>query len=276
MTPLRQLAAEPAVGISEHAVLALGTACERYDQIGRLRKTLRAPGRDPFPATFLKHSDEQTVVALAAVINAIERNALAGYEFNDWGVLAAARYLGRETTAASIVKFAQEKAWGVSPHIIPHRSLHSLSGTLSQAFGFHGPNFGVGGGPHGASEVLRAVTAILVGGNVPGVWAVMTGWTPEVIPKRADCGDQADGAMPVCRAVAVALQPSPQHWDGARIRVACHGSLNLSQTQTDSPFNAECLFEFLHHRAATSVEWKLGGGGWIEWSGVASRKDNSI
>src|SRR5262249_23765427 len=83
----------------------------------------------PQPASTLKHLDEQTVAGLAATCQAIRDHGLDPAGFHDWGVLAAPHFLGKSITVAALSRFRAEGAWGVSPHVIPHHSLHSLSGT---------------------------------------------------------------------------------------------------------------------------------------------------
>ncbi len=80
--------------------------------------------------------------------------------------------------------FKAEGVWGTSPHLIPHFALHSPSGTISLALGLHGPNLGVGGGLHAAAEGFLAAMTWLSAGVVPGVWLVLSGWSPELIPDR--------------------------------------------------------------------------------------------
>ena len=75
-----------------------------------------------------------------------------------------------------------EGVWGTSPHLIPHFALHSASGTISLALGLHGPNLGVGGGLHAAAEGFPGGPDLAVAGVVPGVWLVLTGWSPELVP----------------------------------------------------------------------------------------------
>ncbi|MHB1423224.1 MAG: hypothetical protein ACYC3I_08530 [Gemmataceae bacterium] len=162
------------------------------------RKPGPVPG-EPLPTYFLKHADEQTVAALCAVYHAIHEAGLQTTCFRDWGVVAAPLFLGRAAMAAALQRFAVEGAWGVSPHLIPHRSLHSISGTISQALKIHGPNFGVGGGPGGQSEILLAATALLEGKGLPGVWVVLTGLEPELPP------DEAGRLVPGTQAVGQAL-----------------------------------------------------------------------
>src|ERR1700751_1917728 len=84
------------------------------------------------PATFLRHADEQTVAALAAVLHAIQECGMSVADFKEWGVVAAPHFLGRAMLAAALQRLAAEGAWGISPHLIPHRSQHAVSGTISQ------------------------------------------------------------------------------------------------------------------------------------------------
>lgn len=176
----------------------------------------RHPGslaRAPLPPSFLKHADEQTVAGLAAVYQAIQQANLQDTDFRDWGVVAAPRFLGRPAMAAALQRFAAEGAWGVSPHLIPHRSLHSISGTVSQALKIHGPNFGVGGGPSGTVEVLLAATALLERKRLPGVWVVLTCLNPELAP------DEAGRVPPQTQVVGLALALTPVRTNGSRLRL---------------------------------------------------------
>lgn len=183
------------------------------DSLAELRRHPGPVHGEPLPAGFLKHADEQTVAGLAAVYQAIERAGLHSACFRDWGVVAAPRFLGRPTMAAALQRFAAEGAWGVSPHLIPHRSLHSISGTISQALKIHGPNFGVGGGPGGTVEVLLAATALLEGKGLPGVWIVLTCLDPEAPP------DEAGQLPPGTKAVGLALALTPIRTSGSRLRL---------------------------------------------------------
>jgi hypothetical protein len=210
MPPARSVACD----VAAHA--GVRVPCEA---VGPLR---RQPGPiygDPFPTSFLKHVDEQTVVGLTAIFQAIHDHGLTpapgNSGFSAWGVVAAPRFLGRSTMAAALQRFAAEGAWGVSPHVIPHRSLHSVSGTVSQALRIHGPNFGVGGGPGAAAEAVLAAAALLACRHLPGVWLVLTALDPEVAPD--DKGRPAPGTL--CAALALALVPARPGGSGIRLRV---------------------------------------------------------
>lgn len=183
------------------------------ESLAKLRRQLGPCRGQPLPAGFLKHADEQTIAGLGAVYQAIDQGDLHDRDFRDWGVLAAPRFLGRPTMAAALQRFAAEGAWGVSPHLIPHRSLHSISGTISQALKIHGPNFGVGGGPGATVEVLLAAMALLYGKHLPGVWVVLTRLDPDRPPDEA--GRLAAGTQ----AVGLALALTPLRGNRPRIRL---------------------------------------------------------
>jgi hypothetical protein len=197
--PVRTISQEddswPEMTFSVAAHHTLATSAEN------LEKWRKQPG-GPVPGSLLRHADEQTVAGLQAVMAAARY--LPGQVFTDWGVVAAPRLMGRAMMAQALQKYQEEGAWGVSPHLIPHRSLHSLSGSISQAFGICGPNFGVGGGATGAAEALCLASSLLAD-NLPGLWVVLTGYHPEFVPDRA----AVDRATPgQCWAAALALRPA--------------------------------------------------------------------
>jgi hypothetical protein len=226
----------------------------------------RQPGpapREPLPPAFLKHADEQTVAGLSAVLRAIEAGGLRG-SFRAWGVLAAPRFLGRSAMAVALQRFVAEGAWGVSPHMIPHRSLHSVSGTVSQALKAHGPNFGVGGGPGGEAEGLLAAAALLHGQRLPGVWLVLTRLAPEAPLSAA-------GAPPpgtCCEAVALALRPACADWAGPRLR------LKVGPAAPGPPFGLEVLADMLRRLGAGEAAQvrALGAGARVELVNLAARR----
>jgi hypothetical protein len=190
-----------------------------HEGLAQLRRCPGPAFGEPLPPAFLKHSDEQAVVGLAAVLHAIEHHGLRPTNgeapFADWAVVAAPRFLGRLTMVGALQRFADEGAWGVSPHLIPHRSLHSISGTVSLALKIRGPNFGAGGGPTAAAEALLAAAALIECRRVPGVWVVLTAMDPEEPPDEA--GRPAPGT---CFAgLAVALTPVGPGRGCTRLRV---------------------------------------------------------
>jgi hypothetical protein len=189
------------------SVAAYGVVEAALGELPALRDQPGSSSARPIPPRFLRYADEQTVVGLAAVLRAIDAHPLRDACFDEWGVLAAPRFLGRVVGAATFTKFIQNPQAAVSPHIIPQHSLHSVAGAISIALGMHGPNFGVGGGPEALAEGLTAGLTFLEYGSVPGLWLVLTQWTPEPAPNPA--GLIADDL--VCRGVAMALVRGADH-----------------------------------------------------------------
>jgi hypothetical protein len=242
------------------------------DMLPGLRQKPGPPFGEPLSISLLKHADEQTIAALAAVYQAIHNHGLHDACFADWGILAAPRFLGRCSLAVALHRFKMEGAWGISPHLIPHHSLHSVSGTVSQALRIHGPNFGVSGGPSAADEALLCATSLLAGDRIPGVWLVMTGFDPEPIPEEpgtpaANGNGQAKtvsaiGAVALALTVArpvspklkltVAAGPVPEEEDGAEGLVA-----------TQPLFRLEALLATLSEPKPAGA-WRLHCGGRLE------------
>lgn len=165
------------------SVNAFGVVRVPFDGIADLRKSpgARPPGIERIPHSLLKHADHQTLLALAALLKAAEDFGLEG-PFQDWGVIAAPRFLGRVGIAGPFLKFQRSGASVVSPLIIPTMSLHAVAGSLSLAIKARGFHFGVGGGPGHLAEALTAGLASLDEPGVPGIWVVATGFDPEPIP----------------------------------------------------------------------------------------------
>jgi hypothetical protein len=177
--------------------------------LAALAASRRAPGpipegwKPPSP-TLLKTSDDQTVAAVSAVLEAIATQPDVPPEaYAEWGVVVASRYLGRAQLAVALRRFASEGVWGVSPHLIPHFALHSPAGALSLSLGSHGPNLGVGGGPGSAMDGALTALTWLSEGRLPGVWLVLTGHEPDLVPDA-----KGTPISPTeCRALALALEP---------------------------------------------------------------------
>jgi hypothetical protein len=253
-----------------HAALSVS-----LDQFAALR---RQPGPGvgaELPANFLKHSDEQTIAGLASVLHAIE---FAGFEpgsLSAWGIVAAPCHLGRGSLVSAIARYGLEGAWGMSPHFIPHKSQHAVSGTISQALKIHGPNFGTGGSPSGAGEAILAGAVLAETDGVPGVWVVLTGWEPEYIPDA-----EGQPTSPVeCQAVAIALtRPRADH-KGFRVRVIPRSSneaVPLSARNTYPPPRLQPLADLLGRppESIESIVWNLESGGWLEIGSFNSATTN--
>ena len=268
------LSAPPAGATVACAVVAHASLRVPAETVAGLRKPLQPCTGEPLPISLLKNADDQTVAALAAVSAAIRTHGLAGRDFSAWGVVAAPRFLGRAAMGHVLHRFRQEGAWGISPHLIPHRSLHAVSGTLSLALKIHGPNFGVGGGPLAESEGLAVAAALVGRGDLPGVWAVLTGYDPEVIPP--DPGAQAPegqaGYVPPCIAVALALTAPGPETPGLRLEVSqlAAGTLTEGPIVSGWPvLTLDALATALSEGAARAA-WRLGCGGWVELKQVAA------
>jgi hypothetical protein len=162
------------------------------------------PTWDNAAATLLRQSDEQTVAGLAAVFTAMDKMRQSPSDFEQWGIVAAPRFLGRKRLADAFRQFDAEGVWGVSPHLIPHFALHSPSGTFSLALGLHGPNVGVGGDLHSAIQGFLTALTWLATGVVPGAWLILSGWDPELALDR----DGNSNAGCECHALALALVPA--------------------------------------------------------------------
>jgi hypothetical protein len=210
------------------AVSARGIAEATAEQIAELRAGLSTSGPAPL-ASALKHADPQTILGLCALRQALTNAGSPLEESSTWGVVGCPREPGRACMMAQLERFAVEGAWSVSPYLVPHCSLHSLSGLLSQALATHGPNLGVGGRAGLEEEGLRAAVALLADTQLPGVWVVWTGWDPEPFAKGGD-------SLAVCRGIALALQP---------VQTACLPSslcLRLTPPQSSAPGSGLPLF----------------------------------
>ncbi|MFO0956539.1 MAG: hypothetical protein U0800_03620 [Isosphaeraceae bacterium] len=246
-------------------VVAYGVARAPLDEVAALRKAPGPPGGPKFPPSMLKHADEQTALALSAVLHAHARFGLEGRIGPDWGVVAAPRYLGRLQTMFHIDRYRRQGASTVSPLIIPHLSLHSPSGTVSLAMGLHGPNFGVGGAHgHLAEGLLSALT--LADEGIPGAWLVATAWDPEPSP------DVAKHSLVPVQGYAVALALDYSGQSG----INPVGTLRLNAASAGAGAEADLfgLARFLDEPIVPgrSSRWLAAiPGGTIELNRVASR-----
>jgi hypothetical protein len=191
------------------------------------------------PPSLLRYADEQTVAGTSAVFTAIAAMGADPGQFETWGVVAATRYLGRANLAVALRTFLAEGVWGTSPHLIPHFALHSASGSISLALGSHGPNLGVGGGLHAISEGFLTALTWLSNGAVPGVWLVLSGWAPELIPDPAGHPPSAGE----CLALALALVRACDEAGGATVRAVFESS---RETGAEPPTDLMSLAELMN------------------------------
>ena len=198
------------------------------------------PLPEPWPASrssTLRNSDEQTVAAVAAVRQTLENMGNPGpSQFKDWGVVAASRFLGRSNLVLALDRFKDEGPWGVSPHLIPHFALHAQAGALSLILGGHGPNLGAGGGFFAGSDGVLTALSWLDSRLVPGVWLVLTNWSPEY---RPDLNGQP--LEPThCEALTLALSPGQGGNESARLLM-----VESAEPMAPSPVTAGVIAEGL-------------------------------
>jgi hypothetical protein len=191
-------------------VLAHASVRASQEKVCSLRRKPGNLGGSVLPPARLKHADEQTVVGLSAVLQAIEDAKLDPAGFGEWAVLAASRFLGRSIFNKVFPQFLVEGAWGVSPHLVANHSLHAVSGMISQILKTHGANLGVGGGPGGDVEALLTAASWLDSGAVPGVWVVFTGSNNPTASPDIETEYEA---------LALALSVPRPVWSGLRLSV---------------------------------------------------------
>ncbi|MFO0908839.1 MAG: hypothetical protein U0794_10855 [Isosphaeraceae bacterium] len=185
------------------AVESFGVVRVPVDELNGLRKSPGPPLARKIAPSLLKHADSQTLLGLSAVLDAIARAGWGDRSFEDWGVVAAPRFLGRFVLAAAIERFQQMGPLSVSPLLTATLSLHAVAGSLSLALKAHGLHYGVGGGCGHVAEGLMAALAAGQERGVAGVWLVATGFSPEPIPDTA--GQSTTDSTGY--AVALALNP---------------------------------------------------------------------
>jgi hypothetical protein len=251
------------------ALRAFGVASAPADRIDGMRQKPGPPLSQRISPVLLKYSDEQTVIGLAAVLDAANRFGLQDTDFTDWGVIAAPCRLGRPKLAGTLIRFDRDGVRGISPMIVPHLSLHALSGTISQALHSHGLNFGVSSGSDHLAEGLSAAIAILSDGRLPALWLVLTCWDSVPIPDEEACCPPRDGKSPVCQAVALALTRSEKDSTGSSLRLVSQPPALSCSDGLSATVAADLsgLTGFLLGRAGRSWTCPLAAGGWVELTG---------
>ena len=242
---------------------SLGLAA--FGQVQALLGQIPALRRKPHehvkaPVSLLKYADEQAVVSIAAVFHAIHDFGLHDTDFTNWGVVAAPRFLGRETCVIFLDRFARQGPLGTSPLLAVYQSLHAVSGSVSLALHIHGPNMGVGGGHRALEQTLLAGLAMQSEHQLPGIWMVFSEWDPEAVPDGS-CKVSASG---ICRALCLAFKPVSASWQGLRLRLR-PGTVGAgpSKEEHDEPSLAG-LGEFLAGQSAAGTNrWHCP----LSWNG---------
>ena len=243
-------------------VAAAATLCGSAAEIAAWRKQPVVVGAEKLPASLLKQAEDQTILGLMTVLTALEQQGWHERFFADWGVIAAGNNFGRLSIAQAILRYRQEGAWGVSPNLIPHQSLHAMSGTISQVLKIFGPNFGVNGGPNAGPDAFLIAAAMLMERRLPGLWLVLTGYEPEWIP----AADGNNLPAPLCQAVALALTPTESPDAGMCLSIGqVPGAAGKDLFLTLPEFQLGLLVEALvHETAQPGGKWRLTDGHWLE------------
>ena len=216
--------------------------------------------RNPGPAeglriAHLKLADEQTVLALAAILQACRRAGWPPTAFGDWGVLAAPKYMGRARLTQAAYRFQKQGVRTMSPLVIPALSQHSVAGTVCMILGCHGPNFGVSGASTPVGELLLNGLSVFEGQACPGVWAVMTAWDPEPIP------DGAGQILGPATGIGVALALTPDAAAGA-VRLVGPDRFDRDACENNGLLE---LADFLEKPGSeASRRFGMLGGGYLE------------
>jgi hypothetical protein len=185
----------------EMGIAGWGYSRLSHSEINALRRRLPRWAVEGTSGHFFKYADEQTILAVQALDHAIERYGIDVRKQANFAVIAAPRFVGRAASAVTFQRFLRDGASGVSPHIIPQHSLHSVSGAISVLLGCHGPNVGVGGGPKALDDAFLAAATLFERDAGAGVWLTCTAWDPEpVVDREGNCTNE-----PQCHAFALAV-----------------------------------------------------------------------
>jgi len=240
---------------------AWGTARADLAQAAALRKQLPSWAPSGTPGHFLKHADEQTLVAIAAVDRAIRDHRLDASNLSNWSVVAAPRFMGRHAGVAALQRFSRGGGPALSPHLIPQHSLHSVSGALSILLASRQPNLGVGGGADSLAEGLLAVLSLPRTPETVGVWLVATAWNPEpVIDQQGNSFNE-----PVCYAAALALDAASAARSLGQLHLAqnaLHAAYNSRKRETSPigvPQLCDCLDSLASETGRGELRWPIPG-----------------
>jgi len=182
-------------------------------------------------------------------MQALAAPPLRGQGYDDWGVVAAPVFPGRLSGAGTFTKFREGGCAAISPHIIPQNSLHSVAGAISICLGMHGPNFGIGGGPDSLAEGLTVALSLVDQSDLPGLWLVLTQWSPEPVPDGRG-GTQTETT---CQGVALALRPASE--PGLSLRMTLPGPRTpVGPAMFNSPDTADATIPQASRAGRKSLE----------------------
>ncbi len=205
----------------------------------------------------LKHCEDQTVAALAAVFRAIDHFQLAAVDFAAWSIVAAPRFFGRAMVSQTLDRFAIDGAWGVSMQFIPNAMHHAQASTLSLALGARGAAIGVGGGSESERDGALAALNVLQRQRSKGAWLVWTGWEPEyvVAANRPEPINE-----PSCLALAMAIDGAPSERPGSSLHVRMRPAASANDAAKSAPRASRLsLLSHACHEARAIGERRPGG-----------------
>jgi hypothetical protein len=232
-------------------------------ELAVIRKTPPACFSSRLAPQLLKHSEEQTLASLVAVYQAMAEFDLTDEDFSQWAVVSSSRFMARSAFAAAIDKYRVDGPWGVSVQVIPHRTPHAVSGTISLALRAHGPCIGLNGGQGGDNTALIALPCLLRNSERAGAWMVFSGWSPELLVDRS--GKPTSDST--CVAVAVALTARESTNSLGRIRFAPQEAAPILQHNGAACDEASAsLLDFLADDNSDQDRWRgqLGGALQVE------------
>jgi hypothetical protein len=240
----------------ELSIVAGGTARLTSPELAKCRKELMENLPKPLSPQFLRHSDEQTLTSLLAISEAIRSANMTSSVFQDWAIVSSSRNLGRSAFAAVVDKYRDEGPWGVSVHVIPHCTAHSVAGTISLALESHGPC--IGAGLQDDSDALLAAACILQRPNWFGAWVVFSTWSSDLaIETKVRTNSES-----TCLAAAIAVT---KDWSACSI-----GRIDLEDTVST---NADAIRNRNHESLSPSFMEFLTSEEGIDrvWTNAPSR-----
>ena len=147
----------------------------------------------------------------------------------------------------------------MSVQLIPHRTAHSIAGTISLGLGIHGPAVGVNGGAEGDKTGLLSLASIMQQPAWRGVWLVASHWSPEaaVDEKGSIISDS------VCLAAALALAKADVANPLGYLRIEAADGHRRDSADLPAPrdsLSAESLLDYLfddaEHRDSEYRIWQ--------------------
>lgn len=228
------------------AIVAHGAAALTSRELAALRQPANerlAPRFHKLKPQFLKHSEEQTLAALAAASVALGHFELVD-DFSLWVVVSSTRYLARSAFAAVIDKYQVDGPWGVSVQAIPHGTPHAVASTLSLALGIHGPCIGAGAAVGDESQSLLSAAGLLQDPRRPGAWLIFSAWSSES-PTEGSGQPAADA---VCLAAALAVVNPALH---APAKAHVLGQIEFSSSEMNETLTPTAKAQRAHTEGIT-------------------------